>query len=144
MRYPLLTTLMLLAAMSSWRAAAADGPVSVAVVLTGEEGETMTLQPDPRSVKAGRVTFRVRNAATTERHEMIVARIADPSAPMPYDAAQHRVIESKLQALGEVSGIQPGQTKSLTLTLAPGKYLLLCNVRGHYEAGMTAPLEVTR
>ena len=102
----------------------------------------MTLKPDPGSVKAGPVTFRVRNAAKTERHEMIVARVSDPTAPLPYDAAKHRVIESKLQALGEVSGIKPGETKSLTLTLKPGKYLLLCNVSGHYEAGMVSPFEV--
>jgi uncharacterized cupredoxin-like copper-binding protein len=142
MRYLFLAALTLLAAMPSWRASAADAPASVSVVLIGEEGEMMTLKPDPGSVKAGRVTFRVRNAAVTERHEMIIARVADPTARLPYDAVQHRVIESKLQALGEVSGIKPGETKSLTVTLKPGKYLLLCNVRGHYEAGMTAPFEV--
>lgn len=143
MRYPCLAALALLASLSSWNVRAADGPALVSVTLTGEEGEMMTLKPDPGSVKAGRVTFRVQNAAKTERHEMIVARVGDPAAPLPYDATKHRVIESKLQALGEASNIKPGETKSLTLTLKPGKYLLLCNVSGHYEAGMTSAFEVT-
>jgi len=138
----ILAAVVLLAEMSAGSAVAADRPVSVSVVLTGEEGETMTLKPDPGAVKAGRITFRVQNAAKTERHEMIIARVDDPNAPLPYDAAKHRVIENKLQALGEVSGIKPGETKSLTVTLKPGKYLLLCNVGGHYEAGMASPFEV--
>jgi len=144
MRYRFPATLVLLAAISTGSVRAADSPALVSVVLTGEEGEMMTLKPDPGSVTAGRVTFRVQNAAKTERHEMIVARVKDPNAPLPYDAAKHRVIESKLQALGEVSGIKPGETKSLTVTLKPGKYLLLCNVSGHYEAGMVSPFEVVR
>src|SRR5271154_2531611 len=106
MRYRFLAALALLAVISAWRAGAADNPVSVSVVLTGEEGGAMTLKPDSRSVTAGPITFRVRNAAKIERHEMIVARIAEPNAPLPYDATKHRVIESKLQALGEISGIR--------------------------------------
>jgi uncharacterized cupredoxin-like copper-binding protein len=119
------------------------GSSVVAVKVTGEEREKMTLEPSPGTVKAGRVTFKVQNAATTARHEMIVARLADPNAPLPYDAAKHKVIEAKLQALGEVSGIKPGETKSITLTLKPGTYLLLCNHTGHYEAGMVGHLQVT-
>jgi uncharacterized cupredoxin-like copper-binding protein len=142
MRYRFLAAVALLAEMSAWSARAADNPVVVSVVLTGEEGEVMTLKPDPGAVKAGRITFRVQNAAKTERHEMIVARVKDPNAPLPYDAAKHRVIESKLQALGEASGIKPGETKTLTVTLKPGKYLLLCNVGGHYAAGMVSAFEV--
>jgi uncharacterized cupredoxin-like copper-binding protein len=144
MRLRIIAMLGLIAAVPAGAGRAADSPTVVAVTLTGEEREAMTLAPSPASVKAGRVTFQVHNAATIERHEMIVARVADPKAPLPYEEAKHRVIESKLQALGEVSGIKPGETKSLTLALKPGKYLLLCNHSGHYKAGMVAPFEVTR
>ena len=122
---------------------AADNPTIVTVTVSGDEGQTMTLAAVPGSVKAGRITFRVHNAAKTERHEVIVARVDDPKGPLPYDEAKHRVIESKLQALGEASDIKPGATKSLTLTLKPGKYVMLCNLRGHYKAGMATPFEVT-
>jgi uncharacterized cupredoxin-like copper-binding protein len=142
MRPWLLAAIALVAAAPAARAVAAD-PVVVAVKVTGEQNDAMTLEPVPASVKAGRVTFRVQNAAKTESHEMIVARVADPKAPLPYDEAKKRVIESKLQALGEVSKIMPGDTKALTLTLKPGKYVLVCNHTGHYKAGMVASFEVT-
>ena len=32
----------------------------------------------------------------------------------------------------------------LTLVLKPGKYLLICNVPGHYSAGMWSEFEVTK
>ena len=34
--------------------------------------------------------------------------------------------------LGEVSELDPGKSGTLTLTIKPGKYLLVCNVPGHY------------
>lgn len=142
MRLWFLPALALIAAVPAARGWAAD-PAVVTVKVTGEEHDSMTLEPSRGAVKAGRVTFRVQNAAKTERHEMIVARVTDPQAALPYDDAKRRVIESKLQALGEVSGIKPGEIKSMTLTLKPGKYLLLCNHAGHYKAGMVAPFEVT-
>ena len=143
MRLWFLAALAVLVAAPLGPAGAAD-PTVVAVKVTGEQSEAMTLEPSPGSAKAGRVTFKVLNAAKTESHEMIVARVADPTAPLPYDAAKKRVIESKLQALGEVSKIKPGETKSMTLNLTPGKYILVCNHTGHYKAGMVAPFEVTK
>jgi uncharacterized cupredoxin-like copper-binding protein len=51
------------------------------------------------------------------------------------------------QRPGEVSDIQPGKSGSLTLTLAAGKYVLLCNrVDGsisHYHEGMHTDFTVT-
>jgi uncharacterized cupredoxin-like copper-binding protein len=135
--------LLLVGGLGVGNVRAADAPTVVTVKVSGDEGQTMTLEAAPGSVKAGRVTFRVENGAKTEPHEVIVARVNDLKAPLPYDEGKHRVIESKLQALGEVSDVKPGKSKSMTLTLKPGKYVLLCNLRGHYKAGMTAPFEVT-
>jgi uncharacterized cupredoxin-like copper-binding protein len=124
--------------------AAADAPVIVPVSLVGEATETMAVKADKTSVKAGKVTFKVTNAAKTERHELIVVRVTDPKAPLPFDDAKHRVIESQIKALGEVSDLKPGQSKSLTLTLAPGDYLLICNIKDHFKAGMTLPFTATK
>ena len=43
----------------------------------------------------------------------------------------------------EGDGIAPGATGWTTITLAPGRYELICNVAGHHRAGMYAHLEVT-
>ena len=37
--------------------------------------------------------------------------------------------------VGKVKNIQPGKSKKLTLKLKKGKYVLLCNIPGHYQAG---------
>jgi hypothetical protein len=36
----------------------------------------------------------------------------------------------------EIGDIAPGQTKVLTVTLAAGGYTAMCNLPGHYAAGM--------
>ena len=40
-------------------------------------------------------------------------------------------------------GIAPGTSGWTTLTLPPGCYELICNIAGHYGAGMYAVLDVT-
>ena len=45
---------------------------------------------------------------------------------------------SEKGAKGEIEDIAPGTTKSLTLTLQKGHYALVCNLPGHYKAGMRA------
>jgi hypothetical protein len=40
-------------------------------------------------------------------------------------------------------GIAPGGASWTTVTLQPGRYELVCNVPGHYAAGMYAELDVT-
>ena len=37
--------------------------------------------------------------------------------------------------MGEVAETAAGKSGSVTLTLKPGKYVLLCNVPGHFLAG---------
>ena len=36
---------------------------------------------------------------------------------------------------GKIPQFKPGVTKTLTLTLKPGHYVLLCNVPAHYQSG---------
>ena len=42
----------------------------------------------------------------------------------------------------EVEDIAVGATESLTLTLEAGNYVVICNIPGHYLAGMHAALTV--
>jgi uncharacterized cupredoxin-like copper-binding protein len=44
---------------------------------------------------------------------------------------------------GAGEGIVPGASGWLTITLAPGQYELVCNLPGHYTAGMHTQLTVT-
>ena len=84
---------------------------------------------------SGRVTIVARNNGTVE-HELVVMRGGAPLAVKSYKAVEAG------RWLGEIEEIEPGTTGKVTLTLEPGKYLLLCNVPGHYQLGMKAVLQV--
>ena len=115
----------------------------VKVSLTGETGAKMGMDLSASSVPAGKVRFNVVNAASGTGHEMIVVKLPAKDAKLPLDPAKHRIDEKAVKFLGEVSGLKGGQAGSLTVALAPGDYELVCNHKGHYEAGMYAPFTVT-
>ena len=105
---------------------------------------TMGVTAAPATAKTGVVTFQVTNSSKDTIHEMIVMYLADPSKPLPYISADNRVDEDKAGDKGEVSELNPGASGTLTVFLKPGKYLLICNVPGHFEAGMWTEFEVTK
>jgi uncharacterized cupredoxin-like copper-binding protein len=96
---------------------------------------TMAVVVDKTKVKAGEVTFQVTNNSKDLIHEMLVAP-ADPAKPLPFIEKDFRVDEEAAKDMGEVSELDPGKSGSLTITLAPGTYILFCNVAGHYMSGM--------
>ena len=117
----------------------------------------MRLVVTPTSVPAGLVSFRVRNAGGLS-HELVVRPLAQGQFPgWRVTGPDGKVDETG--SLGEASrtcgpdrgadeqsaqyGIVPGGIGWTTITLAPGRYELMCNVAGHYWAGMYAELGVT-
>jgi uncharacterized cupredoxin-like copper-binding protein len=105
---------------------------------------SMGIKAKPDTVHTGIVKFNVTNSSKDTIHEMIVMYLADPSKPLPYISAENRVDEDKAGDKGEVSELDPGKSGSLTVTLQPGKYLLICNVPGHFAAGMWTEFTVTK
>lgn len=105
---------------------------------------TMGIKTSQPSAKTGIVTFQVTNTSKDTIHEMIVMYRDDPAQPLPYIAPESRVDEEKAGDKGEVSELDPGASGSLTVFLKPGHYVLICNVPGHFAAGMWTPFEVTK
>jgi uncharacterized cupredoxin-like copper-binding protein len=93
--------------------------------------------PSKSSVAHGRVTFRVRNAAGME-HELVVIKTSRKAASLPTSSSGKA---SEKGSVGEVE-LGAGKSKSLTLNLEKGHYALICNVAGHYKAGMHADFTV--
>jgi uncharacterized cupredoxin-like copper-binding protein len=104
---------------------------------------TMGIDAAPQTMPAGEITFEVTNASKNLEHEMIVAPVKDPNQPLPYDESAKRVDEDAAGSLGEVAELKPGKSGTLKLTLEPGKYILYCNIRGHYVLGMWTLITVT-
>ena len=116
---------------------------TINVVEDGEGGGKMSLVLDQQTVSAGPAIFKVHNDAAGEEHEMVLVRLKSADAKIPLLTEKHRVDEKQLQSLGEVEDLAPGADGQLKADLEAGTYLLLCNLQGHYEAGMQAVLTVT-
>ncbi|MGU7779318.1 cupredoxin domain-containing protein [Burkholderia sp. PU8-34] len=101
-----------------------------------------SIQLETHSVKAGRVTLDVKNAAENNmEHELVVLKTDLSDNALPVSKGQ--VLEHKLRKIGEVEDIAPGKSRRASFKLAPGHYALICNKPGHYEAGMHTALVVT-
>lgn len=116
---------------------------TIHITATGESGGSMTLKLDHTSVAAGPATLVVHNDAMSEEHEVILVKLQSTDQKIPLMASKHRVDEKDLESLGEVEDLKPGEDGKLDADLEAGTYLLFCNLKGHYEAGMAAKLTVT-
>ena len=96
----------------------------------------------PAQLGTGRVTLRVHNAGP-DIHELLVARVGG-GAPLPLRLDGLTVDEDRIQAatLGNLEPGAPGVTRDLTVDLTPGRYVLFCNMYGHYRGGMHMQLVV--
>jgi uncharacterized cupredoxin-like copper-binding protein len=99
----------------------------------------------PATVTAGRTRFVLTGEGPT-MHEFNVARTDLPIAELP-KGPSGLVADTDgvpgFEHLDEAEGIDIGGHKSLTVELAPGRYVLYCNMEGHAEAGMLTALVVT-
>ena len=73
----------------------------------------------------------------------------DPGALPTDDTGAVAEGEEGIEVVDEVEDIPVGETQELTVTLEPGKYVLLCNIydetekEAHYEMGMRIGFTVT-
>jgi uncharacterized cupredoxin-like copper-binding protein len=102
----------------------------------------MGISVSTSTVAAGVVTFEVKNASKDLVHEMVISPIKDGRTALPYIQATNKVDEDAAGHLGEVAELAPGKSGALKLTLKPGRYILYCNVAGHYALGMWTLLTV--
>ncbi len=112
-------------------------------------GSPMTLTPTPDTVPAGVVALVGQNLGW-RTHELVVLPLAAGAADgQRVPGADGKVAEAG--SLGEASascaagtgeGITAGAAGWTTLTLKPGRYELVCNLKNHYANGMHHELDV--
>ncbi|MGH7043142.1 MAG: hypothetical protein ACREFY_13575 [Acetobacteraceae bacterium] len=110
---------------------------------TGPAVHRMELLASPSHVPAGVTIFHVENLSKDLVHETLVIR-PPASGRLPYDAKDKRLIESRVDKVGDSGDLKPGTATTMKVALKPGKYLLICNEPGHYKGGMHAWLTVNR
>ncbi|MHB1612765.1 MAG: sulfocyanin-like copper-binding protein [Actinomycetes bacterium] len=113
-------------------------------------GGTMRILAERHQVPAGTVSFRVANTGSLV-HELVVLPLPSGQAVGQRAVGTDNKVD-ETGALGEASstcgagagdGIDPGGIGWVTLHLGPGTYELLCNLPGHYAAGMYTKLTVS-
>lgn len=95
-----------------------QGGTGAGTVNVTEKEWTITFSSS--SIKAGKVTFVVKNEGAIEHNFVIQGTNV------------------------EMDATQPGQSREVSADLKPGTYTIICNIPGHEEAGMKATLKVTQ
>ena len=95
----------------------------------------------PERSASGDLLLAVQNRGP-DAHELIVVR--EPGSRLPLRRDGSTVSEEKLESVtvGVLEPGQPGSSRKLRLHLAPGRYVLFCNMSGHYLGGMHTRLAV--
>lgn len=98
---------------------------------------------DESSAPAGDVTFDVSNDAE-QTHEFVVFKtdLAQDQLPTNADGDVDEAGEG-VTPIDEIEDIEAGTTKSLTVSLDAGNYVIICNLPGHYRQGMHASFTVS-
>jgi uncharacterized cupredoxin-like copper-binding protein len=94
-------------------------------------------------IRAGAVDLSVHNQGPDD-HELIVVR-EHPGTPLPMRTDGVTLNEERLLPDTVEPALEPGSpgsVRELRLHLTPGRYVLFCNMAGHYLGGMHTELVV--
>lgn len=140
MRYgsTLAAALLIATACNGSPGTAATGVPGDGTIVTSEKDFGIALEET--STQAGSTTFDITNDGPST-HEFVVFTTDLAEDALPVDGST--VTEENLDLVDEVEDIAPGAGTSLTVDLEPGSYVVICNIEGHYTAGMYAALTVT-
>ena len=94
-------------------------------------------------VSAGEVVLLVHDKGPST-HEFVVVKTDLPPDQLPLRPDGLLVEEDspQLHPVDELSELDIGERARLVLNLSPGRYVLFCNLEGHYLGGMHSLLQV--
>ncbi len=130
-----------------------DDAVPTEPATTTEAGSTIAVTlkewevlADKESAAAGKVTFRAKNIGPDDPHELVVMKT--DLAPDKLPTAEDGKVDEEgagVELIGEIEEFAVDGEEEITFDLAPGKYVLLCNIleeeadgtmESHYKEGM--------
>jgi len=120
-------------------APAPAAPAAPAIAAAGSVNVSLSefkVAPAATTIAAGNVTLNIANAGTVQ-HELLVFRSDLAPSAYPKESGD---IDEEGQGIVKVSdgdNLDPGATQTRTVDLTqPGTYLFVCNLPGHFAAGM--------
>jgi|TARA_B110000495_G_scaffold202245_1_gene221815 uncharacterized cupredoxin-like copper-binding protein len=88
-----------------------------------------------KHIKPGQVTLTLVNEGMLEHNLVLLNNAIHEDLELTSEATM--ADESKLDILGKIEGLQPGETGELVIEDLPaGTYAFICNTAGHYSEGM--------
>lgn len=118
----------------------------------GGGGATLTIKmgdfyfsPKDATAKAGRTTIEAPNEGSME-HELVLFKTNMNPAKLPTEAnggVDEEKLDEVAEEAGEIADVEAGKSKSEEFDLTPGRYVMFCNIPGHYAQGMYGTLTVT-
>jgi uncharacterized cupredoxin-like copper-binding protein len=94
-------------------------------------------------VRAGKVVLHVTNKGpSTHEINVDLTRYAAGAIPLKRDGLTAAEDAKGLQRIDSIEQVNLHHTGDLTLDLRPGRYVLWCNLEGHYLGGMHTSFEV--
>ena len=104
--------------------------------------DEFAFHPNHVTVAPGAVTIVAPNVGKVV-HELVLFKTnRDPGS---FPVSDRRIDEEGVKgakSVGEIADVRPGQSKRHRFQLKAGKYAMICNVAGHYQAGMYGSLVV--
>jgi uncharacterized cupredoxin-like copper-binding protein len=134
------TSLVLVAALVAGGCAGGHSSPATGGALVRVTERDFRIRVQPAVVPAGVVQIVDTNAGP-DVHELLVVR-ADGRLPMRADGLTVNEDAVTRSLAGHLDGTPPGSQNVLRLRLRPGRYVLFCNMLGHYLGGMQAELVV--
>ncbi len=118
---------------------AASGSADVEITL-----KNFSIHLSGATVPAGTRTFEATNEGPSV-HEFEILSVPNgvDADDLPVSDNVADTESGGLKQIDEVEDIAPSTTASLTSTLERGSYVVICNLPGHYAAGMHATFTVT-
>ena len=113
----------------------ACGPKKIDVALT-----TYKIDMSATSANAGDIVFHVHNDATDLVHEFVIFKTDLPADQLPLN--DQGAVDEEGQGVTHIDEVEvePGQASDLTVNLASGNYVMICNINDnnemHYSHGM--------
>jgi uncharacterized cupredoxin-like copper-binding protein len=95
----------------------------------------------PKRIAAGEVVLHVSNAGP-DTHELLLARANGRKLPLRSDNLTVDETTLEPRTVGALEDVHPDTSRTWKLQLPPGRYVLFCNMSGHYLGGMHRELIV--
>ncbi len=103
-------------------------------------------EPKSAAATAGQATIEAPNDGSVE-HELVLFKTNKNPANLPTEAngdVDEEKLDKEAEGAGEIADVGAGETKSEEFDLTPGKYVMFCNLPGHYAQGMYGTITVTK